>query len=221
VTGQYDCGGEGADPQGVHPFSCPPLQTAPDATGTDVSLPDVPCPHVPDGGCCEGSRLWWCEEGTEQSFDCATLAADPVFASYLYCGANPASGHADCLKKGDPSPPECTFGAEPAAEIAEVGGETFDVEMPEPGPEPVDLAGAEEQSAAEAAPDLWSKDHGQFIVEGAEAQVEPGRGGGGCGCSFAAPGPGSGGMTVCLALLAALVVARRVARRGPRLEQGE
>jgi len=51
--------------------------------------------------------LHWCENGIVRDFDCVELATDPVFGDYLYCGSNPATDDADCLKKPDPSPPAC------------------------------------------------------------------------------------------------------------------
>jgi MYXO-CTERM domain-containing protein len=103
--GYYDCGGEGGDPIGEFPYACPQTEVPEDVTIQEFT--SATCTDVPEKGCCDGAVLQWCENGIVRDFDCGDLVADPVFGDYLYCGSNPATGAADCLKKPDPSPPEC------------------------------------------------------------------------------------------------------------------
>jgi len=126
--GYYDCGGQGADPSNEHPETCAGLPVQEDAMAPDESSPVPACADVPAGGCCDGSLLNWCEDGTPRAFDCVSLAADPVFSAYVYCGTNPVTKKVDCIKKPDPAapvcgaplkpePPEDVVQAEPHAEL--------------------------------------------------------------------------------------------------------
>lgn len=115
-TGFYDCGGDGIDPSGQNPIYCPDWtpdeDIVTDATG-DTTGP-WGCPGLPVGGCCEGTVLRYCDDGSEAAFDCTEMAADPVFGAYVYCGLDEATGATSCLKKEDPSPPGCDVVVEPA-----------------------------------------------------------------------------------------------------------
>lgn len=131
--GYYDCGGEGSDPAGEFPYACPLTEVPVDVVTQDVTL--ASCEGIPDSGCCEGTMLHWCVNGLVRDFDCGSLASDPVFGDYVYCGSNPATDAADCLKKPDPSPPACVSDVlvepppEPAVEMVEVFAEV--VEQPD------------------------------------------------------------------------------------------
>jgi len=124
--GYFDCGGKGSDPLGVHPVQCPPVEIDPETRTPDPTPVWPKCPGVPDSGCCLDGVLLWCDQGKTLDFDCSSLAGDPVFGGHVYCGTNPATGKADCLKKADPSPPECTFGSEEEPPPESSGPETVD-----------------------------------------------------------------------------------------------
>jgi len=210
-AGYYDCGGDGSDPGGVFPLQCPPVEVPEDVveeTAPDVG-PEPTCGDVPKEGCCTGTSLHWCEHGAERMFDCASLAGDPVFGAYVYCGGHPETGKPDCIKKSDPSAPLCgqpiaededkieiveTVEAAESAEIAEAG--------PDHGPEA-------------AVPDVAQPDGPGFIIEGGpqgEPDPEPAASSG-CGCRTGAAGSGPGSPWLLLAA-AALLAAR--SRRGRR-----
>jgi len=142
VNGYYDCGGDGEDPSGEFPLSCPPLQIEEDVVSPDVPSTEEACPGIPATGCCQGSLVVWCESGQESSVDCTSLAEDPIFADYVHCGTNSLTGKADCLKKPDPSPPECS--TEPKPDTVEPGGQE------EGGVEPV----PDFEARAEVRPDV-------------------------------------------------------------------
>lgn len=104
--GYYDCGGSDSDPSDTYQKQCsglPPGAQKPDV----IDYPD--CPGIPTGGCCDGSVLTWCEQGLTRTFDCSKLANDDTYSDFVFCGSNPTSGKADCIKKKDPSPPVCEF----------------------------------------------------------------------------------------------------------------
>lgn len=201
AAGYYDCGGQGPDPSNEHALECSGLPVPADVTTQpDESAPAPVCEDIPAGGCCLGSVLNWCENGTPRAFDCASLAADPVFAAYVNCGTNPVTKKVDCIKKPDPAAPFC--------------GKA-------PQPEPVDLGPAEvlPELAAEA-PDLPDTDSGETLSDsgaGGEStglvipadnkpEEGPRKSSGGCGIG---PLPGNTGGPLLLALAFLLVRLRR------------
>ncbi len=213
-TGFYDCGGDGIDPSGQNPIFCP------DWTPVEDVVADAPgevtgpwsCPALPAGGCCEGTILHYCDDGNEATFDCAEMAADPVFGAYVYCGVDEATGATSCLKKEDPSPPDCTLVPEPSPEMAPDtvepddvtgDGETVDGAAPDAGPDlSADTPPGDDTASGDTGwtwPDLPTpKD---TVADGSGGGG--GGGGGGKGCA-AGPGATAPGMLLLLLLLGVL-----------------
>lgn len=210
LSGYYDCGGTGADPDGIFPYACPPIFEIPDLAAEDKGQDEAVCKTIPATGCCEGTRLKWCEAGVSQEFDCAALAADPIFGAYVYCGTNDSTGEADCLKKPDPSPPLCLdMLPEPASEIVEQSEPPPPDLVPEI-PLPVDLAwdGSEVGGA-----DGGDGGDGMAFVIPTEAEPEPKKKKSGR-CSFTATPTGPGGAMTLLLLTLVLMAVRRRATQG-------
>jgi len=199
-TGYYDCGEEGPDPSGTFPLICPPMVIEPDAGAKDNVVPQPVCPGIPEGGCCDGSLLLWCEANGVRIFDCALLAEDEIFNAYIYCGTHPTTKNADCLKKPDPSPPECkTVSPEQPTkpeivEIVDLWGEILEVLQQ-------DSAADSPLNDGSTGTDVdWGDRHGLVIP--VEAEPEPPRESDGC-ASGASP---SSGASVLLAFLAILLL---------------
>ena len=187
LTGYYDCGGNGPDPSGDFPLACPPLLTDTDIVSSELTIPQAGCTGIPPTGCCGGSTLSWCEEGHLHEFNCETLAGDPVFGDYNYCGVNPGTGEVDCLKKPDPSPPLCN------TEIPDHGPdlvEAVDVDgTPDLPDQILELLGelVGDSGAGETLSDQSPAD-GVGLIIPAEASPESGEDtGSGDGCAMAGP----------------------------------
>lgn len=93
--GFYDCGTDGmADPSGAFAMECP----------------SDPCGGIGYQGCCAGSTVLWCENGTVKSLDCS------LNGSKSMCGASTGSaGAADCVVPGSAAAPSCSV--EPGSDI--------------------------------------------------------------------------------------------------------
>lgn len=217
ASGYYDCGEIGADPTGVHLPTCPVVVRPEDVVDEDVPATSA-CPGIPLGGCCDGSVLHWCESGIEATFDCADLSSDPVFSAYVFCGTNETTDVADCLKKPDPSPPEC--GGEPLPDVVET------VDVVEVASDLVEVLDSLEVATQDQSNDQVSDEtvdtavadsqgDGSPIVVPADSSPEQddGKGGGGCVAVPASRGAG-GGMLWMVGLGAGLWLLRRRYLRG-------
>ena len=225
VSGWYDCGGDGPDPSGQNPLACPEFVVVPDVTAQETTVEPATCYGIPDGACCEEGVLHWCEGGTAKTFDCADLAADPVFEAYVFCGGNPASGKADCIKKPDPSPPGCNFDGtdappEPAEPTPDAGANDGAGEDRISDGSSGDADGA--AAGKDGLADSPGGENSPFVIPGDGIVFEPPAGGGsgnGCGCSFEGR-PLTTDMEVWLLLAAAILAAgalrtRTYRRRNP------
>lgn len=220
-SGWYDCGGDGPDPLGYFPLECPALQVPTDVVEPDVQLAPASCPSVPDGGCCDGAWLSWCENGVERTFDCTALAGDPVFGAYVFCGTNPATSKADCIKKSDPSPPDCGASKpDPAPDVIEPADGVTDVlsdHWPDGFPDAGDLVHDGASDSGPMGPDPVA-DVPPFIIPTDAAVIElggGGGGGGGCGCRTGTSGrePLLPGLALVLWLSLRLLKTRRPSRK--------
>ena len=217
-TGFYDCGGDGIDPSGQAPIFCPdwtPVDDTISDGGSDTST-STTCPGIPDGGCCEGTVLRYCEDGSEAQFDCAEMSSDPVFGAYVHCGLDEATGDASCLKKVDLAPPVCWGSADPSPEASEDVVDPPDVVM-DSGSETMDGA-APDSAGADSAGDGSSLDSGPQadgtpsdtpwtwpdVQPASDVIEEPGGGGGGKGCAAGPPGA-----PVAILLLFGVILALR------------
>lgn len=201
--GYYDCGGEGGDPSGEFAYGCPQTEVPVDVVSQDLA--PAKCLGIPTGGCCEGAVLQWCENGVVRDFDCGDLAPDPVFGDYLYCGSNPATGAADCLKKPDPSPPACVVENPevPVEQSPEVAGEV----SPELVGQPEHLVA--ESVATEIRNETVAPDNIGPVIP-AEAVVEPDPVSGKDGCAAGPrPVPVGGWLLMAAVALLALAAARK------------
>ncbi len=211
VSGWYDCGGEGPDPSGVLPLVCPPFVVEEDVVVEDTKVEPASCAGIPDSACCVDDLLHWCEGGIVKSFDCAELAADPIFEAYVYCGSNPTSGQADCIKKPDPSPPQCNLDnndtdpepAEPVADSPQGDGWSND------GLADGSTGDADTGTNPDGLADLPGGENSPFVIGGDGVIFQPpeeGGSGGGCSCSTERR-PETTNSGVWLLLAAALMVA--------------
>jgi hypothetical protein len=210
TPGYYDCGGEDGDPSGEFPLVCPPV----DGPLPDISIDSAPgpdCPEIPDGGCCDGTLLIWCENGVDRTFDCTGLSEDPIFHDYLFCGTNPTSGMADCLKKPDPSPPECGGGSvEPEPPVEGIGEDLTTVD--EDGPETMETMseiGTDDKNSELS--DDWTLEGGGITIPVEESTQPPGKKKN-KGCSGAPVGSNACGWLTFLVLL---LIIRLLGRRRP------
>ncbi len=164
--GYYDCGGDGSDPDGEFSYACPLTEVPADVVTQEVAT--ASCDGIPDAGCCEGALLHWCVNGLVRDFDCGSLATDPVFSDYLYCGSNPATGAADCLKKPDPSPPSCAIEppVEQPPELAAEAAEGPPEVVEEPDKLPAEMVNPEVLAEVSAG-------DGNGLVIPADGVVEP------------------------------------------------
>ena len=221
-TGFYDCGGDGIDPSGQNPIYCPDWTPDEDIVvdgGGDIEGP-WGCPELPVGGCCDGAVLHTCKDGSDAAFDCASLAADPVFGDYVHCGLDEASGAVSCLKKDDPTAPSCDLPVEPIPDAVEpppsdvvedTGSETVDgVTMDHVG----DGAGIDvprdgllNDRAGADTPWTWPD-----LDTGLDGGVDTGGGSGGGGKGCAAGAAGGAASPLLLLLFAALMIIRRRAK---------
>lgn len=209
-SGYYDCGGVGPDPSGLYGKNCQNLPVDED-TSEDATL-QATCPGIPTGGCCQGETLHWCEHGFERTFPCSSLGTDPVFGQYVHCGANPATGKADCLKSADPSPPQCgsVVPIEPQQDVQPGDSEVKDSvpDSPEyvsellpsdqgtPADIPVEFIGDQ------SVPDQGSGDNGFVIpVDEAPSDAQPPAKKNEGGCAGGANAPCAGHSLVLMALL--------------------
>jgi len=209
LAGYYDCGGDGADPDGLYPYSCPSIFELPDLVSDETGQVEATCPTIPSTGCCDGTYLKWCEAGLSQQFDCATMASDPVFGAYVYCGTNDTTGRADCLKKPDPSPPACISDTpEPPPEVSETYLELPPELMPDV---PVSAEVIPDGLAGESVTDEGggNGEGSHFVIPAVEAEPEPKKKSG--RCSSSPRSRGEGGLPL-LALLLLLVSVRMRSR---------
>ncbi len=196
--GYYDCGGDGTDPLGEFVYQCPIVEGMPDVIEAELHVKT--CDGVPDGGCCQGSALHWCEVGHERVFDCAQLIGDPVFKDYVYCGTNPVTGEADCLKKPDPSPPQCGVVVEPPIEpVSDIVWDILDIALEQVSP----TDGAIEDGLGLELPAELKSGDGSGIVIPVEPVVEPDTKPTKDGCG-AHPAPAPGALWLALLLVIAL-----------------
>jgi len=106
--GTYDCGGQGADPKGVHARTCPVVDLdASGDTGTEPGckvgvLVQDGCDGVTFQGCCDAAGgLVFCESGARLCrLDCTTLRAPNNVCGWHTAGV---SGYYDC-GGGGPDP---------------------------------------------------------------------------------------------------------------------
>ncbi len=93
----YDCGTPGAqDPSGVHKKSCNVILDGPKPdTGPDKPPPVTNCGKVTLAGCCDGQKVYWCENGQLQNIDCTQ---NPK------CGWDSSASYYDCGTAGTADP---------------------------------------------------------------------------------------------------------------------
>ena len=128
--GEYNCGGEGADPSGTHPMmcgaecSCVGKNCGDDGCGgscgsceggaacvAGICTTDE-CGGITYDGCCQGETAVWCDGGELLETDCSDEpSCGWIAGTGYYCGSNggtdPDGLPKECPATGDP-PPECT-----------------------------------------------------------------------------------------------------------------
>ena len=147
----------------------------------------------------------------DRSYDCLNLASDPVFGAYVYCGTNATTGKADCLKKPDPSPPECVV-VQPVDDSPEVVEPVDDTVSTDQIGADLDLDSELGEVEVIPSDDLRAEATEPFVIPNTDttpvdAAVD---GGGGGGCSHSS----TGNSWPLMLLVFLWLVSRRFSGRG-------